>query len=277
MPNWKELEQTLTRHLNLDRAPVAITFCDGAPAGVRKFDGSVPSGCTFWKVAATAPAGRGAFYTVAADHQNCPIGAHTHNVLQVDGGRMLNEMLGMMAGLGYVKDGRGPTDPTLAADAGRGGLRPARRSPSRARRGHLCVPRVGRDVPGRSRLLRRGGLSDAAAAPPDVHGDSRRRGARGDDVARLHRQSRLHGDPGRSRLHDGARRRPGERRGRSRWHYERQRATHDVSPDPSPDAHQRRSGTSVIIYGSPPSEDAALVLLFTLVASGQIELRRIDG
>ncbi len=29
--------------------------------------------------------------------------------------------------------------------------------------------------------------------------------------------------------------------------------------------------------GSLPSEDAAVVLLFSLVASGQIELRRIDG
>jgi transposase-like protein len=29
--------------------------------------------------------------------------------------------------------------------------------------------------------------------------------------------------------------------------------------------------------GSLPSEDAALVLLFSLVASGQIKLRRIDG
>ena len=29
--------------------------------------------------------------------------------------------------------------------------------------------------------------------------------------------------------------------------------------------------------GSLPSEDAALVLLFSLVASGQIQLRRIDG
>jgi len=29
--------------------------------------------------------------------------------------------------------------------------------------------------------------------------------------------------------------------------------------------------------GSLPSEDAALVLLFGLVASGQIKLRRIDG
>jgi putative transposase len=29
--------------------------------------------------------------------------------------------------------------------------------------------------------------------------------------------------------------------------------------------------------GSPPSEDTALILLFSLVASGQIKLRRIDG
>ena len=29
--------------------------------------------------------------------------------------------------------------------------------------------------------------------------------------------------------------------------------------------------------GSLPSEDAALVLLFSLVASGQIKLRKIDG
>src|SRR5437773_2555557 len=28
MPNWNELEETLTSHLNLDRAPVAITFCE---------------------------------------------------------------------------------------------------------------------------------------------------------------------------------------------------------------------------------------------------------
>src|SRR5687767_2223458 len=103
MPTWNDLEQTLTRHLKLDRPPVAVTFCDAVPAGVRKFEGSVPSGCTFWKVAATAPPRQGAFYTVPADHQNCPIGAHTHNVPQADGGKMLNDMLGMMAGMGYVK------------------------------------------------------------------------------------------------------------------------------------------------------------------------------
>ncbi|HEV8583400.1 MAG TPA: DUF169 domain-containing protein [Methylomirabilota bacterium] len=103
MPDWKALDARLTDLLKLDRAPVAVSFCDAVPAGVRKFEGSVPSGCSFWKVAATAPAGKAAFYTVAADHQNCPIGAHTHNIPQADGGKMLNEMLGMMSGIGYVK------------------------------------------------------------------------------------------------------------------------------------------------------------------------------
>ena len=101
-PAWSDLERAFTTRLQLDRAPVAVTFCASVPAGVRKFDGSVPSGCTFGKVAATAAAGTSAFYTVAGDHQHCPIGAHTHNVPQADGGAMLNEMLGMMAGLGYV-------------------------------------------------------------------------------------------------------------------------------------------------------------------------------
>jgi uncharacterized protein (DUF169 family) len=59
--------------------------------------------CRTGRVAATAPAGQAAFYTEAADHQNCPIGAYTHNIPPADGGKMLEEMLGMMAGLGYVK------------------------------------------------------------------------------------------------------------------------------------------------------------------------------
>ena len=34
---------------------------------------------------------------------------------------------------------------------------------------------------------------------------------------------------------------------------------------------------SVKTHGSLPSEDAALILLFSLVASGQVRLRKIDG
>jgi len=39
----------------------------------------------------------------------------------------------------------------------------------------------------------------------------------------------------------------------------------------------RNSGGRVKTQGSLPSEDAALALLFSLVASGQIKLRKIDG
>jgi uncharacterized protein (DUF169 family) len=103
MPNWNGIERAFTQGLALDLPPVAVSFADTVPADVRKFEGAVPSSCTFWKLAATAPARQGAFYTVPADHQNCPIGAHTHNVPQADGGAMLKQMLGMMSGMGYVK------------------------------------------------------------------------------------------------------------------------------------------------------------------------------
>lgn len=66
------MKQTLA----LDRAPVAVTFCDAEPTHVRKFAGHVPSGCSFWKLAANAPP----FYTVPSDHYNCPIGSYTHAI-----------------------------------------------------------------------------------------------------------------------------------------------------------------------------------------------------
>jgi hypothetical protein len=43
------------------------------------------------------------------------------------------------------------------------------------------------------------------------------------------------------------------------------------------DASFRRLAAAGKTQGSPPSEDAAVVLLFSLVASGQIRLRRIEG
>ena len=54
-------------------------------------------------MAATARAGHSAFYTVASDHQTCPIGAYAHSIPHEDGGTLLNDMLGMMASLRYVK------------------------------------------------------------------------------------------------------------------------------------------------------------------------------
>jgi len=42
-------------------------------------------------------------------------------------------------------------------------------------------------------------------------------------------------------------------------------------------ARGRRGTAHVLSQGSLPSEDAVIVLLFSLVASGQVKLRRIDG
>ena len=70
------LEQQLVAHLGITRRPVAIAFRPTPPAGVAKFTGTEPSGCSFWRLAA---AGR-TFYTVPADHANCAVGAHTHAV-----------------------------------------------------------------------------------------------------------------------------------------------------------------------------------------------------
>jgi hypothetical protein len=44
-----------------------------------------------------------------------------------------------------------------------------------------------------------------------------------------------------------------------------------------PEDDSRKVSTAGKTQGSLPSEDAAVVLLFSLVASGQIRLRRIDG
>jgi len=81
------------------RRPVAIVFLDSEPAGLEKFAGSVPSSCSFWKLAA---AGR-AFYTVPSDHWNCPVGGYTHNTLAADRMPELQQTLTLMGQIGYIR------------------------------------------------------------------------------------------------------------------------------------------------------------------------------
>ncbi len=104
MSDWKKLESAFTSALKLSAAPVAVTFSAKAPEGVRKFLGSVPSSCSFWRVAQTAPAGKSAFFTEPSDHYNCPVGSYTHNVaLPVERAHELDDVLGLMAKIGYLK------------------------------------------------------------------------------------------------------------------------------------------------------------------------------
>lgn len=110
MPDWKKLEELFATRLTLDRRPVAVTFLDAEPAGVPKFSGTEPAGCSFWRLAAAGKT----FYTVPADHFNCAVGAYTHNIqLPPDRVQETESMLGMMFNLGYVRPEEVPGIPQL--------------------------------------------------------------------------------------------------------------------------------------------------------------------
>jgi uncharacterized protein (DUF169 family) len=94
------LENALNINLDLTRRPVAVSFLDAPPAGVEKFTGSEPSGCSFWRLAGN---GR-RFYTVPSDHYHCPIGSHTHAVeLPQERQKELSDTLSFMTGIGYIR------------------------------------------------------------------------------------------------------------------------------------------------------------------------------
>jgi uncharacterized protein (DUF169 family) len=95
--------------LALRTQPVAIAFCDQAPSGVAHVAQREPAGCGYWR---RAQAGE-VFYTDAADHKNCPVGAHTHGVqLSSDEAQQLQGLVQTMVGLEYLKREEVPAIPT---------------------------------------------------------------------------------------------------------------------------------------------------------------------
>ncbi len=189
MTDYSNLEKQLSEALRLERRPVAVTFLETPPSGVSKFAGTVPSGCTFWRLAAE---GR-TFYTVPVDHYNCPIGSHTHNIpLPEERAWELDQALRLMTGVGYIKMeeipgiyrlpqtpgvviyaplGDTPVDPDVVVVAGR---------------------------PGRVMLLEEAAgaagvrFEVAASWPSNLYGDSRCHGQRSGHQLGLHRQPHLH-------------------------------------------------------------------------------------
>ncbi len=90
--DWPALHRQLMSALGSDIPPIAITFHDGAPAGVRPFDdpmpaphevdgrtGRVSAGCVFWMKSTDRT-----FSTVAQDHANCSVGSVTHGFKTLD-------------------------------------------------------------------------------------------------------------------------------------------------------------------------------------------------
>lgn len=119
MTLWTEVDRRLSALLSLDAPAVAVSFVAAPPAGVRRFLGVAPSSCSFWSVAAGAPAEKSAFYTLPADHYNCPVGAYTHNVdLPADRAHELPDVLGVMASLGYLNMDEVPAIPRWRASPG---------------------------------------------------------------------------------------------------------------------------------------------------------------
>ena len=110
MANWAEIERALAAALGVTRRPIAVAFRDTAPPGVTRFRGTQPSGCSFWRVA-----GKGrVFYTVPADHHNCPIGSYTHGLnLAPARAAELQQTLDVMSTLGYVRMEEVPSIPRL--------------------------------------------------------------------------------------------------------------------------------------------------------------------
>lgn len=110
MIDYDRIEQQLHQTLQCRVHPVAVAFRRTAPPNVPAFQGSEPSSCSFWRLAAE---GR-TFYTVPGDHYNCPIGSYTHNLaLPPDRAPELDQVLGLMTEIGYLSVDEVPAMPRL--------------------------------------------------------------------------------------------------------------------------------------------------------------------
>lgn len=111
MTQWQSLEARFAGPLRLTRKPVAVTFLDTPPAGIERFAGTEPSGCSFWRLAA---AGR-VFYAVPSDHFNCAVGSYTLNIpLSPEREKETEQTLQLMFGVGYIRPEDVPGIPRLA-------------------------------------------------------------------------------------------------------------------------------------------------------------------
>jgi uncharacterized protein (DUF169 family) len=111
--NFRGIEAKIQKALGVGKRPVAVKFLDAVPEGVEKFTGTEPSGCSFWRLAAAGKV----FRTVPQDHYNCPIGSYTHSIsLPPERAKELEQTLGLMAQIGYVKMEEIPGIPRLAKE-----------------------------------------------------------------------------------------------------------------------------------------------------------------
>lgn len=102
--NWQQLSDRLTKVLGLKVSPLAITFSQTAPEGVKVFEGEMPApsadgrtgkvsaGCVFWVKSADQT-----FTTVPADHYNCSVGSVTHGLKSLEEVMNNEDVQGLLA------------------------------------------------------------------------------------------------------------------------------------------------------------------------------------
>jgi uncharacterized protein (DUF169 family) len=107
--NYSDIARKLTESLNLEHAPVAITFTNSIPPGVDRFSGHVPAGCRFWQDGMQCT-----FATSARDHSSCAIGMYTHNLEQAPRQQVdLDDALAIFRELDYVREADLPLIPVM--------------------------------------------------------------------------------------------------------------------------------------------------------------------
>jgi uncharacterized protein (DUF169 family) len=105
------MDDIFQRTLRLSLPAVGIAFRDSPPVGVPHAPGG-PASCSYWKRAADGEV----FWTDAADHQGCPIGAHTHGVQMSEAREQeLMGLVGTMVELGYIRMDEVPSIPRRKA------------------------------------------------------------------------------------------------------------------------------------------------------------------
>jgi uncharacterized protein (DUF169 family) len=123
MATAKQLEGLL----GLKAPAVAVTFQASPPANVPRTAQAAPSSCTFWKRAAQGQT----FYTEAADHYQCPIGAYTHGVdLPPAQVQEMQGVVGTMVTLGYLRAEEVPHIPRRESPFGVAVYAPLDRAPT---------------------------------------------------------------------------------------------------------------------------------------------------
>jgi uncharacterized protein (DUF169 family) len=100
--DYSIMESKLIRTLGLSRRPVVLAFRDAPPAGIPKFAGREPSGCSFWRLAAQGMT----FYAVPQDHANCALGSYAYNYdVSPENSQQLANTFSQLADSGYIQIG----------------------------------------------------------------------------------------------------------------------------------------------------------------------------